>query len=228
MKKKFATPRDIRVQKISIRTNKSPQIIEECIKNIGLEQDSAEEKEVLIRYLNHFDENANKKIFTPASLQNQIYQKCSEVFKLAESLYPVKMEGTEILLINMGKKAGLAKMQGEKFTLVVNPRYNHNALLEEVIPHEVAHLVCMKLKTDFGHGPDWKRTAISLGSSGKTYYGSSPTVFKGKTYRYTDTDGRYVYVSQNLHKKIQAGQTRITDEGTYLTNKCQYVIENPQ
>lgn len=42
-------------------------------------------------------------------------------------------------------------------------------MIKEIIPHEIAHVICMANKWDMGHGRIWKQVCMMLGGNGDTY-----------------------------------------------------------
>lgn len=41
-------------------------------------------------------------------------------------------------------------------------------MIKEIIPHEIAHVICMANKWDMGHGRIWKQVCMMLGGNGET------------------------------------------------------------
>lgn len=92
---------------------------------------------------------------------------------------------------------------------VQNLFHNWDDMVNDTIPHEVAHLVCIRMGWDKGHGPKWKRICRELGGTGKRcaredgFY-----VHAGGSYRYISTYGTFHNFSSQIHKKIQSGRPR--------------------
>lgn len=107
-------------------------------------------------------------------------------------------------------------------------RFNPDALaieggrwmLEEVVPHEVAHLLAHlaaeaapipKLAAPFkGHGLGWQMLARWLGASGRTTHNFNlPPGRQVKRFLYRSTCGREVALTSQRHKLVQAGRTLV-------------------
>jgi predicted SprT family Zn-dependent metalloprotease len=86
--------------------------------------------------------------------------------------------------------------------------YHH--ILDEVIPHEIAHIVCLA-KPHFGSGHDdgWKEVCIRLGGTGQVTYDTEFDLRKDtmvrRQYIYNTKHGR-VRLSEDWHKRLQAGK----------------------
>lgn len=128
-------------------------------------------------------------------------------------------------------RAGMKKNnQSGKFDLKIE--LNKNALeekfehmMEDVIPHEVAHLVCfvnyfvkgIKVKP---HGKEWKAICTRLGgkpsSICKEKFSTLESAKKRAIYRYAYTldDGSTVLIPGPTHKKIQLGKLYSTRSKT--------------
>jgi SprT protein len=115
-----------------------------------------------------------------------------------------------------GKIAGCARLQ--KNELRFNPVLlsdNIDAFLEEVVPHEVCHLLAYKL---FGkvrpHGKEWQNLMLELfGVKGQTYHQMDVTKVKGKSYSYRCGCGP-IELGIRRHNKVLKGQQ------IYICIKC--------
>ncbi|MCA1800818.1 MAG: SprT-like domain-containing protein, partial [Actinobacteria bacterium] len=73
-------------------------------------------------------------------------------------------------------------------TMIQGSGYNH--IVNDTIPHEVAHLVCFMMPhLGSGHNNGWKRVCRHLGGTGETYHKEEVVYAKGRTYEYTCTQG---------------------------------------
>lgn len=95
---------------------------------------------------------------------------------------------------------------------------NLDYMLTEIIPHEVAHIICMWLHIndmpmgDAGHGNNWRTVAKALGSSGET----KPLSPKFK-HSYKTEGGTLVKVSDDQHNDMQQHYRRYkTKHGEYI------------
>lgn len=96
-------------------------------------------------------------------------------------------------------------------------------LLNETVPHEVAHSVCQAFP-QFGrqHNPGWKRVCVALGGTGERCYNEDDApeaVAKQKPFKYVSTTGQTISVSPIIHRKIQLGQSYRYRGGLGMLNK---------
>ena len=72
--------------------------------------------------------------------------------------------------------------------------------LNDTVPHEVAHIVCMYLRTDMGHGAEWKSVCRMLGGNGQRCVAPEGINVKmvrhSKRYEYRATCGSLIMVSE--------------------------------
>lgn len=143
----------------------------------------------------------------------------AQVLSKAEALYGVKIQ-PQILFNLTGRTAGLAgcrfcwiTRQAMDFKLRFNREIiagkHFQDMLDNTVPHEVAHLVCYA-RPDLGrkHDAGWRRVCIALGGNGNTRHDYETTP-KGGGFTYQATCGTVVTVSKQIHNKIQAGQGRV-------------------
>lgn len=136
----------------------------------------------------------------------------------AETLYNIKL--SPLVLFDLrGKRAGCAQCNRCRWTgkvsnlkLRFNQQFINNEhfqdMLDNTVPHELAHLVCF-LRPDLGNNHDngWRMVCMALGGNGNTRHDYKVEIKNGFTYR--ASCGTEVSVSKVIHTKIQAGQTRI-------------------
>jgi predicted SprT family Zn-dependent metalloprotease len=144
-------------------------------------------------------------------VQEQIFAQCQIVLAKAARLFPtldLDIRGVDVLFNLKGTKIGVSKGlecggYQMKFNLDYGVVYPHH-IVNETVPHEVAHIVRFKAADDNSHGKEWRNIAVALGASGDTTH-PLPLIFKGKTIEYTTTRGYHKQVSEHVHRKIQAG-----------------------
>ena len=109
-----------------------------------------------------------------------------------------------------GRQAAQARRLDGKCRLRINMEafaMREQEMLDESIPHEVAHLVCFVLGIDDGHGPAWKKICIELGGTGKQYHDMILTpARKSKRFLYRNTHGQEVAFKIGRHINLQKGK----------------------
>jgi predicted SprT family Zn-dependent metalloprotease len=136
-----------------------------------------------------------------------------------------------------GRAAGMAGMINREGVRHFYLRFNrtHMALggktwehlLNDTVPHEVAHTVCQAFP-QYGrnHDAGWQRVCIALGGNGQTRYGEADApeaVAAQRPYVYITTLGHEVRVTKVVHSKIQRGVDYIMKGGKGRINReCQY------
>jgi SprT protein len=90
---------------------------------------------------------------------------------------------------------------------------NLDKYLQNVIPHEIAHVVCIR-KPALGkvHDRGWKRVCIALGGDGTRCHDMEVN-YVGGNFLYRGTCGTEITVSKRMHNIIQRGGVR-TVRGT--------------
>lgn len=108
-----------------------------------------------------------------------------------------------------GRAAGVASARGWNYSMRFNKDMMMNAgwdhLINDTVPHELAHIICFANGTDRGHGYNWKRTCQALGGSGERCHTEAVTYAKGRTFVYTTSTGHTVNLSEVKHRRIQQG-----------------------
>lgn len=162
--------------------------------------------------------------------------KTAEVIAKAKSLYGVDLSSALISFDLRGRVAGWAlwKHCGIGGTKQYQLKFNQDMILgnhlqdmlNDIVPHEVAHLVCyanpiLGRKHDTG----WKRICIALGGNGRRCHNNEVQYVNGGYDYMTDT-GRKVTVSTILHRKIQEGRTyRFRDGKGHVTQDSAYCTQ---
>ena len=144
--------------------------------------------------------------------ENQINNKLNEVLALAKQLYGFTPRNLTIKYKSKGIAAGSASFNhrtdkmGLMFSLEALEK-DPNELLNETIPHEVAHLVCYNDRSlgrhhDFG----WRQVCRKLGGNAERCHTVRLTpgrIFK--KFLYVSTCGTELEVSSVVHNRIQKG-----------------------
>lgn len=147
--------------------------------------------------------------------RTQVIQRVKEVCRTAQSLFNVDLSSIEIVIRNCGKAAGKASCRryGSRVSdlkLILNSQLvnecDASKLMEEVIPHEVAHLVCF-IRPELGdnHNRGWSRVCIQLGGSGERCHRYDLDKARRTRKAVYDINGFMLDVGLTVHRKIQAG-----------------------
>lgn len=152
---------------------------------------------------------------------SQVVERVREVLNLANTRWGCRINPSVSFNLR-GRVAGKAGMRtvirasgareiyySLKFNRDLIAGKHFQDILDSVIPHEIAHLVCFE-REDLGNGHNrgWQRVCRSLGGTGETYHDFEVTYAHGG-YTYRATCGTLVTVSKIIHKRLQSGaQTR--------------------
>jgi predicted SprT family Zn-dependent metalloprotease len=161
---------------------------------------------------------------------DQIKAKTVQVLDMASRLYGVSFGVVTIRFDLKGRAAAAAIRRGNQYSVRYNPdmvgREAFDHILNNSVPHEVAHLVCFA-RPELGNNHDagWERVCIKLGGSGKTRHQEKVVYGKGTTYEYTTTSGHQVRVGDHYHNMVQSGTVLGLRNGMGTLNMtCTYQI----
>lgn len=146
----------------------------------------------------------------------QIANKIEATLRHASDMYQVFLINGHNVLIDYslrGQCAGMAVKEGDMYTIRINiDAYllDPENMLNDTIPHEVAHLVMFQLQRHMpahrkepAHGPRWQRICKSLGGSGDRCH-ALPLKPSRKTrkFLYELDSGREVILTSVRHNKL--------------------------
>jgi SprT protein len=148
--------------------------------------------------------------------QQLVIQKVEQCIRHASSYFGQDFRLPTICFKQRGKIAGCARLQTNE--LRFNPVLlcdNIDVFLDEVVPHEVCHLLAYTL---FGkvrpHGNEWQSLMMELFDiKAQTYHQMDVTKVKGKTFNYQCECGP-IELGIRRHNKVLKGQQ------TYICRKC--------
>jgi len=164
--------------------------------------------------------------------QEEVRAKCKVLLAKAAELIGMDIPEVTISFNLRGRVAGWASRRGPYHNSVYAMRFNSDMMqnqswdhiINETVPHEIAHIACFVAGTDRGHGVAWRRMCVALGGSGATRHKEAVVFAKGKTFVYTTSTGHTVNVSETIHRRIQMGKIyRARNKGS-LTNVCAYSL----
>lgn len=167
----------------------------------------------------------------------QILAKCKEMVVKAKELYNLDLSAVPVSFNLRGRCAGVAQWRINRSTGTTRDhaiKFNRDMLgreafghvLNNTVPHEYAHIVCvMNPRLGRNHDAGWERVCIALGGSGSTRHKEDVVYGKGSTYEYTTDTGKTVRMSDRYHARIQAGGTLRYKKGLgVVTKSCAYTI----
>lgn len=165
-----------------------------------------------------------------AERAQQIKSKVAALIQTYEAKHPgQKVPNIQIRFDLRGRAAGIAGRRGWDYfmrfnrDMMLNDSWDH--LINDTVPHELAHIICFANGSDRGHGWAWRGTCRELGGSGETYHKEAVTYAKGRTYVYTTTTGRVVHISETKHRRIQNGVSYSGRNGFgRLDRACSYSL----
>lgn len=166
--------------------------------------------------------------------QQQILDKCKEVFALATRLYGVDMSNVSVHFDLKGRAAGMACRRASgmymRFNRDMLTRDAFDHVLNNTVPHEIAHIVCfMNSSLGRGHDGGWARVCAQLGGNATRCHSEKVVYGKGTTYEYITTNGHEVRVSDKVHRNIQKGTAYTFKHGRgRVTATCTYSIVGHQ
>ena len=141
---------------------------------------------------------------SPSKYQDIVLARVNECLSIACNKLAVDFAMPTVSFNQRGKIAGCARLQSNQ--LRFNPVLladNLAAFLDEVIPHEICHLLAFRL---FGkvrpHGREWKNLMLQLyGLAGNTYHQLDVSKVMGNTFNYTCLCGP-LQLSSRRHNKV--------------------------
>lgn len=147
-----------------------------------------------------------------SEVRNAISRKVREVEDMAKELFPRYNPGfpLNIEFFTRGRSAGWASLG--KWHVRFNEHIagqNMDDMLNDTIPHEVAHIVSAYLGYGMNHNMHWKRICRMLGGSGKRTYDPAAigvTPIRGRQTRqheYRLPSGNVIWLGTGRHNKIQ-------------------------
>ena len=148
----------------------------------------------------------------------------------ADEMYGLDLVAwTEITTNLKGRNAGeAARCASGRYVVRINRQYiddNFDYIVNDTIPHEIAHLVCFaNPKLGSKHDNGWKTVCRSLGGSGTRCHHNEVIYAKGTTYRYILANGETVTLSDRRHKKVQSGLTYRTKKGGRIDQYCDHKV----
>lgn len=142
-----------------------------------------------------------------------IQKEHNRVMALARNKFPLSgmLYDPAVKFYTSGKSAGKAYGYSKVSYNIHVFAQDMETFMRDVIPHEIAHVVCSFLGWDKGHGNNWKRVCRVLGGNGQRTYSPEGIEFSGtrtrKKYEYKATCGTIVLLSDVRHGKMKRGMS---------------------
>ncbi|AZG72041.1 SprT family zinc-dependent metalloprotease [Shewanella livingstonensis] len=159
-------------------------------------------------------------------LQLQILAKIETDYQLAEHYFKRPFSRPSVHFSLRGKSAGTAHLQANK--LRFNPvllAENPEVFVNEVVPHEISHLLCFHL---FGkvkpHGKEWQSVMLTtFNIAPKTTHQLNTQSVSGQQFEYFCGCGS-IHLTIRRHNRVVRGQTQ------YRCRRCQQTLSpfNPK
>jgi len=157
----------------------------------------------------------------------EVRAKCAEVFAVAKQQWPhLDFANVGIRFDLKGRAAGMACMRGGRqfymrFNADMLGREAFDHLLNETVPHEIAHIVCfMDPSLGRDHNSGWVRVSQRLGCSGKRYHSEEVVNGKGTTYEFVTDRGHKVRIGDKHFSYLQTGKPVTFKRGMGQITKC--------
>jgi predicted SprT family Zn-dependent metalloprotease len=142
-----------------------------------------------------------------------VRRKCARVLIQARNTYShLDLSKVEISFNLKGIAAGMADRVSDVYRIRFNADLLHRSdkefrhLLEDTIPHEVAHIVCFMEEDNTEHNDEWRELCVTLGGSGTAKHDILMVYGTGATFEYTTTKLIPVRVTETRHTRIQHGE----------------------
>lgn len=160
----------------------------------------------------------------------QFIAKTKEVMQKANEMYNLNIDLEVKVDIRGSRIAGQACRKWGNYIVRLNPLFcqQHPAdMMEDTIPHEVAHIVCFALKCCDGHGKNWKRIAKSLGCSGERCH-SLKVEDPNKTYYYVVFEnGEKIDIGVKRYNRIMTNNARFSCKHGQINRESTFEIVTP-
>lgn len=167
--------------------------------------------------------------------QEAVRAKCAVVFAKAKEFYPhLNFDKVSIHFNLKGRAAGMAGLLSGRYFVRFNAdmitREAINHILNDTVPHEIAHIVCyMDQSLGNKHDYGWAQVCRKLGGSGDRYHHEEVVYAKGNTYEYTSSTGVKQRLSQQRHNRVQqGGWCEWRNGGGRVDKNCEFTIVGAQ
>jgi predicted SprT family Zn-dependent metalloprotease len=157
-----------------------------------------------------------------AAIVNQV----ADILKLAKTLYNLDINPT-IRFDLTGRCAGIAGRKNNEYylrfntTMMMDLGWDH--ILNDTVPHELAHLVCYKNpRLGSRHDAGWKKICMALGGNGKRCHDEQVIYSRGDTYTCNTTTGHTLTIGSAVHRKILLGAVYTSPGRGEMNRDCKF------
>lgn len=149
--------------------------------------------------------------------------KLNELRTLCEQKYGKPLPPVELKLDLKGKSGGLA-ICGPQYKIRLNSQIAEQSLLDEILPHELAHIAAHYYKLGRNHDKGWKNCCITLGGTGERCHTHAVAASRTqKRYQYTTSTNSNVIITATRHNKIQGqGMVYKYKDGGLINKYCKW------
>jgi SprT protein len=164
----------------------------------------------------------------------QVRDRVAQLIARYEAAHPgQKVPAIDIRFDLRGRAAGWAGQRGWNYFMRFNTDMMQNQgwdhMINDTVPHELAHIICFANGSDRGHGWAWRRTCQWLGGSGERCHREAVVYAKGETYVYTTSTGHTVNLSVQRHRRVQSGTVyRFRDGKGTINLTSRWVLHGQQ
>ena len=112
-----------------------------------------------------------RRLESVSAIKSALRRRTFKLIAEAERIYGVKLPKTTVFFFSGSDDAGWQVGSDRIAYNVELARRNRQVFLDEIVPHEVAHLVQTNTKPlSRQHGKYWHEICLRLGGSGKLYH----------------------------------------------------------
>lgn len=151
-----------------------------------------------------------------------ITKRVNEVVELARSLYG-NLPHVNLSVFNHAKHHAVATVCGDYLMIQfsdesINKYFND--IINDIIPHEVAHLVAIYFYKNKTHNKQWKEICLALGGNGKAVTTNILTPKRLHRYHKYELDSEeIIWLSTMKHRQIQNGTLFRTEKTNELIKR---------
>lgn len=163
-------------------------------------------------------------------MYQQFIAKVHEVMQKANEMYNINVNLEVKVNVRGSRIAGVAERKWGTYRVRLNPLFcqqHPQDMLEDTIPHEVAHIVCFALKCCDGHGPNWKRIAKSLGCSGERTHSLSVLDPNKTCYFAVFPNGEKIDIGVNRYNRIMTKNAKFRCKHGQINRDTKFEITKP-